>query len=54
MGALQSRQPQPAPPHPGAPRPKAASATVRRAALTGTVGVLLFAAVYLIAVRTGM
>ena len=48
MSALQSRQPDPAP-----PRPRTTPVTVRRAAATAIVSALLFAAVYLLAVRTG-
>lgn len=48
MSALQSRQPDPAP-----PRPRTTAVTVRRAAATTIVSALLFAAVYLLAVRTG-
>jgi membrane-associated phospholipid phosphatase len=46
--APQSRQPDPAP-----PRPRTTAVTVRRAAATAIVSALLFAAVYLLAVRTG-
>ena len=48
MSALQARQPDPAP-----PRPPSTAATARKTLAVSALSALLFAAVYLLAVRTG-